>query len=160
MITFAQFTNDFPEFANATQGQFNTWAKFAALMLTPVWGQPGPDADGNPTQYDLGSELFIAHNLALGMFSMQAAAQPGGIPGLNRGAINNEAAGPNSVGYDTAAGIETDAGNWNLTTYGTRFVQMARLLGAGPMQSSPGPSLNPLNGPAWPGPWPFPGYFG
>src|SRR5579872_5404682 len=104
MITFTQFTTDFPEFgatgANVSQGQFNMWANIAGLMLTPPWGPPGPDSNGNATQYDYGSELFIAHNLALGIQAAQQA-KSGGAPGLNRGAINSESVGPVSVGYDT-----------------------------------------------------------
>jgi hypothetical protein len=83
MITFNQFTTDFPEFGNgvATQGQFNLYANLASIMLPQDrWGAPGPDVSGNATQYDFGAELFIAHNLALGI---QAAKQGagGGAPG-------------------------------------------------------------------------------
>jgi hypothetical protein len=89
----------------------------------------------------------------------QKAAASGGIPGLSRGVINSEAAGAVSVGYDANAGIEPGAGHWNLTNYGTRFIQMLMLIGAGPTQVSPGGNCNPYNGSAWSGNYPFPGYF-
>jgi hypothetical protein len=158
MVSFAQFTSDFPEFASANQGQFAMWANVASFMLTPAWGAPAGPGQPN-TQYDYGSELFIAHNLAIGMLNQQAAAK-GGVPGMSGGVISGTTAGPLSVTYDASAGIEPDAGHWNLTNYGTRFIQMAMLIGAQPTQVSPGGCNNPLNGPAWTGNYPYPGYFG
>jgi hypothetical protein len=162
MITFSQFTTDFPEFGNgvATQGQFNLYANLASILLPQDrWGAPGPDLNGNATQYDFGSELFIAHNISLGVLAQKQAAG-GGAPGQNSGAVASRGAGPLSVSYDTTAGLEPDAGHWNLTFYGTRFIQMLRLIGAAPTVSSPAGCGNALNGPAWVGPWPYPGYFG
>lgn len=160
MITYAQFIVDFPEFANATvfpQSGFNFYLNWASLMLTPRWGAPAPT--GQPyTLYDIGTELFIAHNLAIEALNAKAALA-GGVPGLNRGVISGEVAGAVNISYDTANGLEADAGHWNLTTYGTRFVSMLRLLGAAPIQVGPGGNNIPNNGPAWIGPNPFPGYF-
>jgi hypothetical protein len=158
MVTYQQFTSDFPEFASTPESQFNFYLNWASLMLTPLWGQPAPA--GQPlTIYDIGTELFIAHNLSLAAVNQQAAAG-GGAPGSKNGIVNSKSVGDVSVGYDTSAGLEPDAGHWNLTTYGTRFIQMLRLIGAGPSQISPhyvGPSLN---GPAWSGPDTRPGWFG
>jgi hypothetical protein len=39
-----------------------------------------------------------------------------------------------SVTYDTASAMEEDAGHWNLTVYGTRFIRLARMVGTGGMQ--------------------------
>jgi hypothetical protein len=36
--------------------------------------------------------------------------------------------------YDTTAGIVPEAGHWNLTTYGMRFIQLVLMFGAGPIQ--------------------------
>ena len=160
MITYAQFIIDFPEFANAAvfpQSGFNFYLNFASLMLTPPWGAAAPT--GQPyTLYDIGTELFIAHNLAIEALNAKGAIM-GGVPGLNRGVISAESAGQVSINYDTANGLEPDAGHWNLTTYGTRFVSMARLLGSAPMQIGPSQQVPPYNGPAWIGPNPYPGYF-
>jgi Protein of unknown function (DUF4054) len=161
MITFTQFVADIPEFANVatcTQNSFNRWQQFATLMLTPAWGQPA--ASGQPyTQYDFGMELIIAHYLALGAMN-QIAAAAGGVPGLARGIISSEAAGAVNISYDTVSAAMEDAGQWNLTTYGQDFVLQARLIGAAPMQIGPHGNAGPLNGPAWVGPSPWPGYFG
>lgn len=162
MISFTQFTADFPEFGNgvATQSQFNMWANVVGYMLPQDrWGAPGPDVSGNATQYDLGCELFIAHNLSLGIMAQKQAAG-GGAPGQNRGPLSSASVGPLAESYNSAAGLEPDAGHWNLTTYGTRFIQMLRLIGAAPFVSAPSGCINSLNGPAWTGPYPYPGYFG
>lgn len=158
MITYAGFTTDFPEFATAPQGQFNFYLQFASLMLTAPWGQAAPA--GQPyTLYDIGTELFIAHNLALESLNA-IAASAGGTPGLIPGVVSETVTGQVTVNYDVAASTELDAGHWNMTTYGTRFVQMLRLIGAAPSQISPAGPCIPNNGPAWVGPAPWPGYFG
>jgi hypothetical protein len=73
--------------------------------------------------------------------------------------VSGENAGQVSVSYDTTAGIEPDAGQWNLTSYGIRFIGLARLLGAQPTQIGPAGIAPPFSGPGWIGPPPFPGYF-
>jgi Protein of unknown function (DUF4054) len=160
MITYAQFTTDFAEFSNAAaypQSSFNFYLNFASLMLTPRWGQPAPAGQPN-TLYDIGTELFVAHNLALEAMNQKAAAA-GGVPGLSTGPVSSKGAGAVSVSYDTTAGIVADAGHWNLTTYGIRFISMLLLLGAAPIQIGPHGDPNPLNGPAWPGLPTIPGWF-
>jgi hypothetical protein len=154
MITYAQFQLDFPEFSNSvlyTASQFAFYQNFASLMLTPVWGQPAPA--GQPyTMYDIGTELFIAHNLALEAVNQQAASA-GAPPGTTGGPVSSKAAGPVSVSYDIAAVLAADGGWWNLTNYGTRFISLARLLGAGPTTVAPSSWGQPCNnGPAWYGP--------
>ena len=157
MITFAQFTADYPEFANASQAQFNLYQNRATLNLIAAWGEAAQS--GQPyTQYDIGMELIIAHFLALAAMRAKTAAA-GGVP-LGKGVISSESAGPNSVNYDITSATEEDAGHWNLTDYGRDYIQQARLIGAAPTQASPAGNCNPLNGPAWNGPWPYPGYFG
>lgn len=161
MITYTQFVGDFPEFSNTApfpQSAFNYYLRFSCLMLTPVWG--GPAAPGDPLEmYDIGTEMFIAHNLVLEAMNNKSVAV-GGIPGLTKGVVSSESPGQVTVTYDTNAGIEIDAGHWNLTTYGIRFVGMARLLGAAPMQVGPSGILPPHSGPGWTGLNTWPGYFG
>lgn len=160
MISYAQFTADYPEFATATQAQFNLYQNRAGQHLsTPGWGQPAtnPTDPSQYTQYDIGMELVIAHFLARAQMRAKTVAA-GGVP-LGKGVISAESVGPASVSYDTASATEEDAGHWNETDYGREFVQMARLVGAAPMQVSPAPSTNPYNGPGWTGNYPYPGYF-
>ena len=160
MITYQQFVLDFPEFANATtfpQSGFNFYLNLANIMLNQDrWGQPA--AAPPNSLFDIGCELFIAHNLVLEAYNQQEA-NLGGLPGLNRGVISAEGAGQVNMSYDTNASIELDAGHWNLTTFGTRFVNMARMLGAAPMVIAPRGCAGPLGGTAWYGPNPIPGFF-
>lgn len=126
-ITPAEFLVAFPEFSNKTafpDTQIQFWATIAAMMLNArAWGR----------QLQLGMMLFIAHNIALEALA-QAGTANGGIPGINRGVVASEAAGSVSVSYDTANALVPDAGHWNLTIYGTRFMWLVNMFGAGPIQ--------------------------
>lgn len=123
----AQFRTDFPEFADTTaypDGQVNLWLGLGAKLLpVDVWLD----------LTDLGLELFAAHNLILGRQD-QAKAARGGQPGQASGVLVAKAVGNVSASYDTGVVTLADAGAWNLTTYGTRFLQFARLVGMGPAQ--------------------------
>lgn len=117
---FAEFGNEiaFPDLAIAN------WLNLAILML---------NADRWGAAIDVGLELFTAHNLVLEAKASKAVAS-GGIPGMSTGPVSSQGAGDVSVSYDVGAGLEDDAGHWNLTVYGTRFIRMARMMGAGPVQ--------------------------
>jgi hypothetical protein len=99
---------------------------------------------------DLGVQLFAAHNLILEAQSM-AAVKVNGLPGEYVGSVQSESVDKVSVNYDTSTTVETDAGHWNLTIYGKRFIRFARMAGAGGIQLGIGMSP-PFGGPAWPGP--------
>jgi len=72
---------------------------------------------------------------------------------MQRGAISGEQA-EISVSYDVGAVTIEGAGQWNLTTYGTQFLELANLVGMGPIQVSPGwfngVVTNGLGWPFWP----------
>ncbi|MFG1260034.1 DUF4054 domain-containing protein [Xanthobacter flavus] len=126
-VTATSFRTDFPEFASTgayPDAMVSFWLGLAGKLLDPTrWGD----------LLDFGTELFIAHNLALAARD-QKAATAGGIPGSGGGLVVSKAVDKVSVSYDTAlAGVE-GAGNWNLTTYGTRYIQLARMVGAGGVQ--------------------------
>jgi hypothetical protein len=160
MIAYSQFILDFPAFANTSvypETQFTFAASIAPLFLTPVWGQPGPV--GQPTQYDFGFELLVAHLMTLwGSAALPAAS--GGFAGTTTGLVSSKAVGQVSLSYDVAVATLEDGGTYNLTTYGIQWLQMARLLGAGPTQVGPTGCIPPNSGPAWIGPNPYPGWFG
>lgn len=148
-ITNIQFRADYPEFSDAVkypESQITYYLTLAYQMLNPGrW----------MSQLDLGAELFVAHNIAIEARAQIEAAN-GGIPGTTTGPISGKSVDKVSVSFDVGAGIELDAGHWNLTVYGTRFIRLARQKGAGPLQVGIGTDPG-LNGPAWPGPWPYPG---
>lgn len=130
-ISAAQFRLDYPEFANVgtyPDSGVNYWLNLAYLMLRP---------DRWSTVIDVGAELFAAHNLVLEAQAARAAAT-GNLPGVQTGAVSGKSVDRVSINYDAQAGLVTDAGHWNLTTYGTRFIALSRMAGAGGIQITGG----------------------
>ncbi len=145
-VTIARFRSDFPAFSNAEtfpDEVINFW-----LMVAKCQVNGGPW--GN--MWSVGVELYVAHHTVIDVRN-QGEVAVGSLPGLTRGAISSESVGPVSLSYDTAGSAEEGAGHWNLTTYGTRYINLVQQMGAGPVQIGIGYNPNPWNGPAWPGPW-------
>ena len=147
-ITLTQFLTDFPEFA-ATSGPpnpnfpastFNYYFNLAQLLLDPQ----GRISDW-VNQF---AEQFIAHHIALEMLAANDM-NAGSVPGVAKGPIAGKSAGDVSIAYVPGATIEVDAGHWNYTVYGQRFIRMLKMVGAGPLQLSGCGSG--ISG-AWPGP--------
>lgn len=126
-MDLAQFRVDFPEFADAVaypDGQLTFWSDIAEkLVVECAWGD----------LYDFGVQLLVAHNLVMAKASKNSAAT-GALPGGLAGQQNSKTVGSVSVGYDSAAAAEKDAGMYNTTTYGKQFIHYARLFGAGAIQ--------------------------
>lgn len=149
--TVAEFLADYTAFdTSANQDsdavQFgeeaiNYWLQNAVLMLNQA-------RLGN--MYYTACELFMAHNLSLEAWAQQGGDQT--IPGLAKGAIAATASGDVSVSYNNQTTMELDAGHWNYTVYGQRFIKLVRLSVAGPLQVTGGCSGS---GGAWAGPWVF-----
>lgn len=122
-ITPAQFRLDFPEFANTTpypDTLINFWLTVSQSLLSPIaWLD----------LLNYGTELFIAHQLALSA-QRQAAAAVGGVPGTSVGMTTSKSVDKVSVGFDTASVAVVDAGSYNLTSYGIQFYQLAQLVGS------------------------------
>lgn len=122
-MTPTEFRQQIPQFADAakypdTQVQF--YLAMAEMSLPASrWGE----------LYGFGLALFTAHNLALDQMSN------GPIPGRSQfGLVASKSVGPASVSYDNSLFMLPNAGHWSLTMFGTRFVQTARLVGAGGIQ--------------------------
>lgn len=126
-MTPDQFRTDFPEFADKTKypdSLVQMWLTVAVSLVNPLrWME----------LTNLGMELVTAHHLVLAQRD-QAVAAVGGSPGEVKGPTSSKAVDKVSVSYDTGAVALTDAGFWNLTTYGVRFMTIARAMGAGGMQ--------------------------
>ena len=150
-LTAIPLRTDMPEFASQVvfpDSVLNFWFNVASLLLNASrWRQMLPVA----------MELFVAHNAVLEALAIRGVAA-GGLPGLSRGAISAEAIDKGNLSYDTSGTLELNGGNWNLTTYGSRFLRLARQFGAGPLQVGIGSNPNPLNAGAWSGPDCFPGF--
>lgn len=126
-VTPASFLVDYPEFGNSTKyptSAIQYWITVAGNLLdTCRWG----------SMLDIGTELYVAHNLVL-EGQAQAAGASGGTPGQNSGPIASKSVAAVSASFDTGSASIEGAGNFNLTTYGTRFYQLVRLIGAGGAQ--------------------------
>lgn len=123
----ATFRQDFPEFADVTKypaSAIDWWLSLAGKLLP---------ADRWEDLLDMGTELYVAHHLTLAA-SDQSAAAAGTAPGQIKGPQTAKAVDKVSVSYDTAAATLQDGGFFNLTTYGVRFLQLARMIGAGGIQ--------------------------
>lgn len=129
MTTIASFRQDFPEFLSSqqyTDAQINFWMTLGLKMLnTDVWGE----------LLDHGLELFTAHHMTMAQQNAASTAN-GAAPGQSTGIVSGKTVDKVSVTYDTSAGILENAAHYNLTTYGTQFIYLARLLGAGGIQIS------------------------
>lgn len=127
-VTTDSFRVDFPEFCDASKfsnQQLDFWLNCAILTLTPA--QSAWDM-----LFDLGTELLAAHHIAIECRDIETAIK-GGIPGQSAGPQISKSVGGVSVSYGDAAKIE-GGGAYNNTTYGTRFLQMAQMIGAGGLQ--------------------------
>jgi len=145
-VTIASFRSSYPEFADITEfpdPQLTYWLGFAQLSL---------DAGRWGTWLDMGTSLWMAHNLTLEARAIMEAAN-GNNPGITTGAINSKSADKVSVGFDTGASTEENGGHWNTTIYGTRYLRMARQIGAGPVQIGIGCSPVNNDGTTYAGPW-------
>ena len=128
-VTVQTFRAAFPEFSGNTSTAYpdpevQFWLDLSAKLL---------DQSRWADLYDYGRQLFMAHNLALG-FSSKADAAMGQSPGQVKGAVTSASVDKVSYSRDAASVMLTDAGHWNLTTYGIRYKQLVRMVGAGPYQ--------------------------
>lgn len=127
--TPAQLRADFPEFADPAKYPDTLilfWLGVYEKLMQPavlLWDQ----------LYDTGKELATCHQLVMEAQAIKSAAF-GAPPGVNTGPQSQKAIDKVSESFDTQASIELDAGHWNLTKYGTRFIRLARMFGAGATQ--------------------------
>lgn len=155
-VTATILRTDFPEFTDPTaypDSQVNFWIMVAGLMMNPVrWSDRVPTGITPPRSLrDVGTELFVCHNLVLDRQAQRAATR-GAVPGASFGIVTSEAAGGVSVSYDPNIGLDPADGMWNLSTYGLRFAYLLKLAGMGPIQVG-GRIGGPRNsGGAWIGP--------
>jgi len=127
MFDKAAFRQNFPEFSDTAtypDAQLDFWSGIGELLLI---------ADRWKDTFDYGLQLFVAHNITLAAQN-EASASAGGAPGGTNGPVGSKSVGSASVSYDTAAIMETNAGEWNATSYGRTLLRLARMIGAGGLQ--------------------------
>ena len=126
-LDIPQFRTQFPEFADTVAyptPMITFWAEFAEMQLPKtVWCEAWPT----------GVSLYVAHEITLARQNAKIA-QVGGMPGTTGGVANNKTVGGATVGYDSTATSEKDAGYWNLTNYGKQLIRLIRLFGARAVQ--------------------------
>jgi hypothetical protein len=159
MIDVAAFRLDYPEFNDATKypsSAIQYWLNLATVLFTSRWGPAAPAGQPN-TLYDIGVELFVAHNMAIERRALNESAA-GGVPGMSSGVVTSKSVGGVSLGYATGLGIDSNGGAFNLTIYGQRLMQLINIVGMGPVTiTAPGCGAGPYSGPAWQGPPMFQG---
>ena len=126
-VTAATFRQNFPEFVSDVTYPDTLVEFWLAVAVKQVRAQVWQD------QTDLGVQLFTAHQIVLEAAAKKASLT-GGTPGQNTGPVNNKSVDKVSIGFDTGASSVEKGGNWNLTTYGTRFKYFVDLFGAGGIQ--------------------------
>jgi len=126
-LTPTQFRSDFPEFANTAvypDALVQTWLTVAASLVNGSrWME----------LTNVGIELVTAHHLVLSLRD-QTAASVGGVPGIMTGPTSAKSVDKVSTSYDTGAAALDGAGFWSLSSYGIRYLSLARMMGAGGMQ--------------------------
>lgn len=127
-VTVASFRVAFPVFTSTAlypDAQVQFWMDVAGQMINvDRWGALA----------DLGVQLITAHNLILEAQANRVAARAGKVGGLSSGVMTSKSVDKVSASYDVSSATEKDAGHWNLTIYGTRYVRFARMMGAGALQ--------------------------
>ena len=120
----AAFRTAFPEFATSSDARVSYWLAVGVRMM---------NAERWADLLDHGLALFVAHHLAIDNANQRAAVR-GGAVGVASGPVASKAVDKVSVSYDTGAATLAGAGHWNLTTYGTQFYALFRMMGTGGMQ--------------------------
>lgn len=122
--TPVQFRSDFPEFASTSDAQISTWLTVGASLV-------------NAARWDelttIGIELVAAHHLAIAMRAGAAGAAGGGA-GTVSGPIASKSVDKVSVSYNTSSTQFEGEAFWNMTSYGIRYLGLARMMGAGGIQ--------------------------
>lgn len=147
-VTVTNLRTNFPEFKDPlvyADPEVQFWLGLALTLL---------DAGRWGASIDYGQQLFVAHNLALG-FTSRGQAASGQQPGQVVGALSSASVDKVSYSRDSGSAMDPSNGHWNLTTFGLRFIQLSRMMGAGPVYVG-APSANDWVPGAWPGPgvWP------
>lgn len=129
------------------------------------WGPASLVPTSPPTTVtDFALEMWTAHQIVIEKQAVDAA-KTGGDPGTSRvGLVTSKSVNNVSISYDVSAVTTANAGYYNQTIYGMRFIQLARLRGAGPIQIGIGVAPLPFmgwsgggiygSGNAWAGPYP------
>lgn len=112
---YAKFKIRFPEFEQLEQARFDAiLAEAETEVSASVWGK----------FYEIGILNLIAHMLASEGFLNKGGATPDPIR-----EVASKTIGSLSVSYaSNKSGFETEKGNYHLTKYGQRYLELKRLV--------------------------------
>lgn len=123
-----QFRDLFPQFAStATYPDPRISARLAIADALLSEGRFGTDI----FPYVVG--LFVAHYLYLDALDNRSVAV-GGAGGTNSGIQTSKSVDKVSVTYDASVTLNSDAGFWNNSRYGSEFWEYLMIFGAGAIQ--------------------------
>ena len=125
-VTVPTFRAQFTAFADPSVFDDNAINMYLGVGTTLF------NADRWGEALDYGLSLFIAHHLVL-MGRDNASVQSGGLPGTVQSIMNQKQVDKVSVGYDTQDTLIKNGDFWNMSTYGIRFLHLAKMMGAGGM---------------------------
>jgi hypothetical protein len=118
-ITAERFAEILPEFSPVPDSGYEPWVTAVRAIVDPgVWGDE---------LYEIGAALWIAHQVTMDKTSTRS----GGAP--MSGPMSTKRVDKVAVGYDTGAVTVAGAGSYNATSYGVRFLEFQRIIGAGPI---------------------------
>lgn len=128
LVTPDQLREAFPEFASSERFPTST------LQLWLTTGYLFLNADRWGAAIDLGVQLFAMHNATIERRDLDSVIFPNGVPGEDVGPVNSKSVDKVSLGFDVQGAIDENSGHWALSTYGTRFIRIARMMGSGGLQ--------------------------
>lgn len=128
LLSVGQFRGDLPEFTDPSVYPDLLVSMWMAVAVAQV-----QNTDRWATLLVTAQELVTAHYLVLAVRDRIAGAN-GGTPGTPEGLMTAQTVGPVSGSFDFTLTLSATAGQWNQTTYGTRYYALARLMGAGGIQ--------------------------
>ncbi|WP_312080079.1 DUF4054 domain-containing protein [Acinetobacter schindleri] len=128
MLDESSFRESMPMFADTDlypTAQFNFYLNMGKKLL--------PESRWDDL-LDEGLTFFVAHYLTLYLRSMDAVDIGGSDAGQVVGNETSKSVDGVSYSVDVSSVSLTDAGQWNQTTFGIQFLQLARMIGAGGIQ--------------------------
>jgi hypothetical protein len=142
-LTVGQFRINFPAFKDTvrfTDEEVQYW-------IDQAYSPPNSTAAINQYRwgqfYQLGLQLWVAHNLAVQDMMYQRAGMPGmgggstgfiSMPLTGSGVASSKSVDGVSLSYDNQIGMEKDAGWWGSTPWGNQFLYYLRMAGSAPIQ--------------------------
>lgn len=139
-ITPSQLRTNFPEFADTAKypsAQIQFWLTLSASFISACIWQ-------DDAIRDFATQLFAMHYLTVFQRNLDTATV-GGTPGTVQGPTTSKTVDKVSVAYNATIVTLEGGGQWNSTSYGVQFLQLALMIGMGGVQLMPSGTLSNLN---------------